>query len=572
MMNPPPVEAPVDSSPNPFARWEDGRLVVCVATGPAPAPAPADAAPADSCPDGCPGDHGDGGASSCPGCDDTCPGCTAPCPGCVDDCTPPAAEAEAGTRPRTLADEEAPPPPPGDGPPNERTPVDEHPDPPEGGVAFRMPIAVLEGWETADHRYIEPGALGRRALPWTCMAMRRNPDGGWGGHDGAIVNGRIDTAERFDASATINPETGKPFGPGVWAWTYSGWLIQDTDETASTVRYVRDRVLRGLSVDISEAASRIEITEEDEDGWPIDFREIITAGALMGGTICPFPAFPGATIELDEGEAQPAAASARPASRQQWAALGARPLRLLPPAQPVVAAGGPLRPPAAWFDDPQLPGPTRHTVTDDGRTYGHYACWGTRHRGVRDRILTPEQLRNATGEAPEFHVGPVRTAEGTDIRCGALTMGIGHAPTEGPGSSFGAAVAHYDNTDAVVADVRTGYDGWGMWYAGAVRPGISEERLRAFRAARISGDWRERSYGAGVELLALLCVNVEGFPIPEVEVVAASGHLRAVVAAGIRSVELATTSPEEASLDRLLARHLAPVRAQLALQRIRGHR
>ena len=45
------------------------------------------------------------------------------------------------------------------------------------------------------------------------------------------------------------------------------------------------------------------------------------------------------------------------------------------------------------------------------------------------------------------------------------------------------AVEHYDNTGTVVADIRCGEDKYGIWMAGQMRPGLTEEQLREFRAA-----------------------------------------------------------------------------------------
>ena len=488
---------------------------------------------------------------------------------------------------------------PGNPAPNERTPVDTELPPPPNAAEFVMPVAVLEGWATADGRYIEPESLGRRALPHTLMAMRRNPDGGWGGHDAAIVNGRIDTAERYDAAATINPETGQPYGAGVLAWRMGGWIIQDTPETESTLGYVRDGVLRGLSVDISEARAEIEVTEEDEDGWPLDFRERITQGALMGGTICPFPAFPGAYIvltgrttdaegnlvgEASEDDAAVVASGALPrtTTSKDWRELGMRPLRVVEglgcrtcdEGQPgaVVASSGPTAPPSSWFADPQLPGPTKVTITPEGRIFGHYAINGTCHTGYPGQCLTPEQLESKTGNSL-FHLGSVLTAEGETIACGQVTIGTGHASTA-PGSTMSTALAHYDNTGTAAADVVTGKDAHGYWFAGAVRPDATEDMVRALRGAKLSGDWRQpRPGNPDVELVALLAVNVPGFPVVETQAVAASGALVAVVAAGVNSVERAATPDYERTVAAHIERALRPMhrmRAQAALQRIKG--
>jgi hypothetical protein len=491
---------------------------------------------------------------------------------------------------------------PGNPPPAERTPVDTELPPPPNAAEFTMPVSFLEGWLTADNRYFEPGGIGRRALPWTLMAMRRNPDGGWGGHDAAVTAGRIDTAERFDASSTTNPETGQPYGAGVFAWRLGGWVVSDTEEAASTRTYVETGVLRGLSVDMSEARSEIEITEVDEDGWPLDGRERVTQGALMGATICPFPAFPGAYIEMTgrvtdaEGNVtdgtpavpEPAEAASLAvvasgaAARARFAEVGMRPVRIVEgtgctscddeqAGRAVVASGGgPLAPPAAWFDPPNFDGPTPLTLTEEGRIFGHYALRGTCHTGMQGICLTPEELASPDGEYPMFHLGAVRTAEGSLVSVGQITLGTGHASTD-PRVSAWAAKEHYDNTGTAAADVRVGEDEFGFWLNGAVRPGVSPETVRELQAAKLSGDWREPIWDGGMRLVGLLACNVPGFPVERPHAVAASGRLRAVVAAGVASAPVRQSDRVEEIIAREVAKRMAPVdklRARLALERI----
>ena len=194
----------------------------------------------------------------------------------------------------------------------------------------------------------------------------------------------------------------------------------------------------------------------------------------------------------------------------------------------VVAAAGPVAPPASWFEDPQLDGPTPLTITAEGRIFGHVADWNTCHigepRGPGVCVLPP---RSATGYAL-FHLGSVLTADGKDIAVGTLTLDAPHAGIQ---LNAHGASRHYDHTGTAVADVRAGEDRHGPWVAGAVRPNVSDTQLRALRAAKISGDWRRG------ELVAALLVNVPGFPIPRPEarmVASAYGEQQmALVAAGI---------------------------------------
>jgi hypothetical protein len=60
------------------------------------------------------------------------------------------------------------------------------------------------------------------------------------------------------------------------------------------------------------------------------------------------------------------------------------------------------------------------------------------------------------------------------------------------------------------ADVTAGEDDFGIWVAGALRPGLRAEDVRALMASDVSGDWRR--IGGSLELVAVLAVNVPGFP------------------------------------------------------------
>lgn len=464
-----------------------------------------------------------------------------------------------------VVDENAPP------PPAERTPADQVFDPPEGGVAFTIPVAVLEGYETSDGRFIEPGALGHRALPLTLMAMRRNADGGWG-HAAAVIAGRVDTLERYDASSTVNPETSQPYGAGIFAWRATGYLNNVTDEEQDTVRLIRDRTLRGISIDMGEARSDIEVTEEDDEGWPIAIRETITQGSTMGMTVCPFAAFPGAYIELDaEPDALAASAARRPGE-------GEHGIRILDDGRCVTCDGGDTivasagqatGPSAAYFADPQLPGPTPVTITDPDdqgyrRVFGHLAAWGTCHTGVADACVVPP--RSATSYAL-FRTGAVRTADGTDVSVGQLTTGTGHASIR---MGIAPAIAHYDDTGTAWADVAAGDDAHGVWINGVTRD-LTDDQVRNLRAASLSGDWRKS--GGGLELVAALTVNVPGFPIPRApEARVASGVPTALVAAGVRATRLATDGRGDVArhVDTAVERALRPFIAREALRIIRG--
>jgi hypothetical protein len=107
-------------------------------------------------------------------------------------------------------------------------------------------------------------------------------------------------------------------------------------------------------------------------------------------------------------------------------------------------------------------------------------------------------------------------------------MGTGHA---GDTMSPAQTLSHYDNTGTVAADVRAYEDKFGIAVAGGMRPHLSPEQVRAFRAAPLSGDWRR--VGGALELVAALSVNVPGFGVPRPAGMVAGGNLVSLVASGI---------------------------------------
>lgn len=190
----------------------------------------------------------------------------------------------------------------------------------------------------------------------------------------------------------------------------------------------------------------------------------------------------------------------------------------------VLLAGAPLAPPRAWFADPQLEGPTPFTITDDGRVYGHLATFGTCHTSFPDTCVTAP--REASYDY--FHVGEVLTREGDRVATGRVTLGGGHAD---PRIGYRAALEHYDNAGSAAADVVAGTDQHGIWLAGALRSDLSDEQIRALRAAPLSGDWRR--IGGQLRLMGALAVNVPGFPVPRPTIAHVKGVQASLAAAGV---------------------------------------
>jgi hypothetical protein len=511
-----------------FARWSGEQLAALIAT--APAPAPVD------------------------------PGGDAPPAGAPDDAP------------------QAP-------PPAERTPQDQTFDPPAGGVPFTIPAVVLEGWETSDNRYITPGSLGRRDMPQTLMAMLRNPDGGFEGHSAAIACGRLDTMERFDASAMINRETGEPFGDGVFGWKATGFFTPNDDQPGSqaTVDYVRDQVLRGVSVDLGEVEADVQVLEEDEDGFPERVRFVVTQGSIAQCTVTPFAAFPSAYIVLDEGQGADAAGvepPAEPAPADDTAPpvpVNASALRILEPQRggrralvaslaADVETIAPVLPPREWFERVEVLDPARHVYlgrrpngVPTGQVWGYVAQWDVPHAGILNREvyaprLGPEGYRTFTSQ------GSTMTAEGEEVPTGVLSFGGGHDNDMSHGVV--PALAHYDSTSTAYADVIVGEDDFGVWFAGAMRPHLTRQQIEEFGRHPISGDWRANPGDVNVRLVAALSVNTPGFPIRGRSHITASGG-RALIAAG--AAPLIRRQQRSHGLDEDAVRRLVDERMRPAL-------
>jgi hypothetical protein len=171
-----------------------------------------------------------------------------------------------------------------------------------------------------------------------------------------------------------------------------------------------------------------------------------------------------------------------------------------------LTAGSPgTSPPRAWFENPKLQGKTPLTVADSGRVFGHLASWDECHMGIGNRCITAPH--SATDYAL-FKVGEVRCNDGSEIPVGKITLGTGHAD---PQLGMIPAVEHYDNSGTCVAVTNIGEDKFGIWVAGALVPGVSDEKVAELRRSPLSGDWRK--HNGNLELVAALAVNTPGFPV-----------------------------------------------------------
>lgn len=433
-------------------------------------------------------------------------------------------------------------------------------------------VLGVEGELTGDGRLIERNSLGWDLAGGPLPLRMARVD--VGGHDGAVVVGRIDSITRAsngDIQATGDFDT--------------------EGEALEAIRLVTEALQDGVSLDLDDVSFEIRVRadllaqdDDDEGGLLLlaaagerdqEERETIaeigsddeimalTSGRIRGATLVAMPAFARARIAIESvGDAGATSAAAVEQAAPRSAGImpdgetacsctegdtnyspececgsggtsgpgdagagngGATSADVIS----LTAGARSSEPPLAWFQQPALTGPTGIVVTDEGRVYGHLATWDTCHvaYSAAGKCITPP--RSSTGYAM-FRTGLLRTAEGVDIPIGRITMDTRHASRE---LGVTAALSHYENTGAVVADVAAGEDAYGIWVAGALRPGVNGEKLRSLRASPLSGDWRP--VGASLELVAALAVPVAGFPIPRPAGLVAGGRLVSLVAAGM---------------------------------------
>jgi hypothetical protein len=379
------------------------------------------------------------------------------------------------------------------------------------GAKFTIPLVIPEGIESGDGRKFRKDAINLRELPLPLMWQIKTGEG----HMGSVVVGRIESMERV--------EQGIGNAQGVF----------DTGEYGREAeRLVREGFIRGVSADMDmfEAQEEELKAGEDKPGKVGNGKMDITKARVMGVTMVPKPAFQECKIflveeenEIQEDNVIPDGVYVEdvdPAEAASLVACG------------FVAGAIPVTPPKSWFVNPELKKATPLTVTDEGQVYGHIAAWHVDHIGLAYGTKPPR----SKSKYAYFHTGVVRTDDGTDVPVGQLTLAGGHASLE---ASAAAAARHYDDTGSAVSDVHAGEDAYGIWVAGALRPGATPEQIRALRASAPSGDWRPIK--GALELVAVCQVNVPGFPIARARV--ASGQVMALVAAGASTLAKMKSDP-----------------------------
>lgn len=400
-------------------------------------------------------------------------------------------------------------------------------------------ILAPEGRLTSDGRAFAPGSITWRDLPLTLMAMVETSEGG---HVGAEIAGRIDKIWRDDSSGLIRAS-------GVWDSREYGQQIAGL---------VEDETLRGVSVDLAiqryDVGPRSDWFDDDGNWSPKDEASrddrsiidivysdepdvaVVLEAEIGMVTVCPFPAFSEARIVTgDSLVAHGGAATALWTVTQAGFAAGTDPQGSLTASASAADAAdidadtvprmAPQQPPAAWFHVPEADHPAPLTVTDDGQVYGHAALWASCHIGFPGRCQPPPESHT---HYAYFHLGEVTCDDGSREAVGTITLDTGHAPN---GISRAETVRHYDDTGTVVAYVKARDGAHGIWVSGVLRSDAPVEKVNLLRGAKLSGDWRK--VDGNLEMVALLTVNVPGFPVPRHRAEYVNGEIESLVAAGI---------------------------------------
>ena len=327
----------------------------------------------------------------------------------------------------------------------------------------------LNEW-TPDGRFIDQATFGVAELPIPANLH----------HDGTRIAGRVDKVVVHDNG------------------TVEGWGWSLDDETGNEfARLAKLQALRSSSAELRDGDMEIklpdfeELFQEGPDGFikmPKVLRRFSNVN-LAGIASVSIPAFPNASVEIDDDEE--IAASYRDGWTAELAALE----------DELTAASG-LRVPWADFHIPEYDDPSGLplTVDEDLRVFGHLGLWNSCHNGFLDRCVMIPPSRTDYGH---YNKSSVLTDRGL-VRTGPIFLFGGHPVNARPE----AITAAYGGIENAWADVRVIDGRYGPWVSGRVRPGVSEEKIYAARASRISGHWFNR------ELYAIASVTAEGFDVP----------------------------------------------------------
>lgn len=356
---------------------------------------------------------------------------------------------------------------------------------PEGFVAkIRFPELFRIGERTKDGRLLEEGGFTEPRLPIPIMSLRET---GPGGHQGAVVAGRLD----FIEVSTDGIVSGVGFA-------------RDDEDGRRMAADIKTGANAGNSVDLRDVELRVkfpsweEYDNEDEEGFTripkvqVNFTEY-TLGAT---TIVPVPAFKHAHAEIEEGTFELTASLAGWSIDESNLAIPTDDV-----VAEMVASGASVSP----WDDFHTPEPDHHQkviVDADNRVYGHLGTWDSCHTGIVGRCATIPRSRT---NYASFNKPGVLTERGM-VSTGPLFLAGGHVKSI-RGLTPDEINEAYGGVENTWADVRVVDGRFGPWISGRVRPGVPPEKVYAARASRLSGHW------LADELYAVVCVNAEGFNV-----------------------------------------------------------
>lgn len=351
-------------------------------------------------------------------------------------------------------------------------------------------VLARSGIPTGDGRILAPGKGSSRALPLPLSYQQQSSEG----HGGSVVVARIETLS---------------FGDGIVTATGS---MLDAAYGTDVIELIEAGVV-GPSVDLDD----IEYVMDADENL------VLTQWRIAGATLVAIPAFADVSITLDPLPAEPVeVAEGEPVASlpdSMWASAS-------PFAEPATS----VLPPVTWFMRPDVDRLTPLTVSDTGRVFGHIAPWGVCHVGLPGCVTAP---MSASGYS-YFMQGEQMTESGEIVPVGVMVAGPRHADAQ---LAYRAAQDHYDDPSAAVAKVVAGEDEFGIWVAGWLLPGASEEAVNTFRSNPVSGDWRR--IGGALEMIAVCSVNTAGFPVPKARVAFSAGHQRTLIGSfGITPVEV----------------------------------
>lgn len=355
-------------------------------------------------------------------------------------------------------------------------------------------VLARSGIPTGDGRILAPAGGSSRSLPLPLSYQAQSDDG----HGGSVVVGRIETMAFSDGMVTA-----------------TGSLL-DAAYGTDVIELLEAGVI-GPSVDLDD----IEYVLDENENL------VLTQWRVAGATLVAIPAFADVSLTLDPlpADPMPERSPELQAAEQEWAEdvmrtydeLGGT----LEPSWGFAASAAPVQlPPVEWFTRPDLDRLTPLTVSDTGRVFGHIAGWETCHVGLPGCVTPPSSPTGYT----YFMQGEQQCADGQVTPVGVMVAGPRHADAQ---LAYRAAQDHYDDPKAAVAKVVAGEDEFGIWVAGWMLPGASEDAVNVFRSNPVSGDWRR--VGGALELIAVCSVNTAGFPVPKARVAFSNGHQRALI-------------------------------------------